>query len=100
MVTSLEFSNSITKVTTMLRLLSIFSLLVLVGILSGCGSMYKKQYTYIPPQAAADKRCIGKCMHARSYCQKICLLKNKKSCDCTTSFNTCYSACGGQVIEK
>lgn len=24
----------------------------------------------------------------------------QSSCDCTPSFNTCYSACGGQVLEK
>ena len=81
----------------------IFSLLVLITMLSACSTMMQKnekRYKYIPPQSRADKRCIGKCMHARKYCLQICELKKRKYCDCTTSFNTCYSACGGQVYER
>lgn len=83
----------------MQRVFFILLILVFFSIFSGCG-MIKKEYTYLPPDSPADKRCIGKCMYARKYCQKICKLKNSRSCDCLTSFNTCYLACGGQVIEK
>ncbi|VVC76735.1 hypothetical protein AQUSIP_20600 [Aquicella siphonis] len=84
----------------MLRLYSIVSLLILIVLLSGCHKLFQKEYSYVPPHSAADKKCIAKCMYGRKYCQRICELKNSRSCDCTTSFNTCYSACGGQVIER
>lgn len=84
----------------MLRTSFIMSLLLFMALLSGCHKVFQKEYYYVPPHSAADKKCISKCMTARKYCQRICELKNSRSCDCTTSFNTCYSACGGQVIER
>lgn len=85
----------------MWRFSSLVFVLVLIGILSGCHSLLpKKEYSYVPPHVSADKKCIGRCMYGRKYCLRICKMKNKKNCDCVTSFNTCYSACGGQVIER
>lgn len=83
----------------MLQRFVILSLLIMISLLSGCQSL-KKNYTYIPPTSAADRSCVGKCMHAIKFCRRICELKQSRSCNCETSFNTCYSSCGGQVIER
>jgi hypothetical protein len=86
----------------MLRLFPVISLLVFMCLLSGCHVLPSKQYSYVPPHSAADRSCVSKCMQAIKYCQRICTLKNKsaRSCSCVTSFNTCYMACGGQVVER
>ncbi|MBX3708242.1 MAG: hypothetical protein KIT56_10545 [Gammaproteobacteria bacterium] len=84
----------------MRRVFLFLPILIIISILSSCSYLPKKEYVYIPPHSAADKKCINKCSYAKKYCQRICELKNSRSCDCTVSFNTCYLACGGQVIEK
>jgi hypothetical protein len=84
----------------MLRLSSLLFLMVLVGTLSSCMLLPAKHYSYIQPSSAADKKCIGRCMYGKKYCLRISAMKNKKSNACVTSFNTCYSACDGQVIER
>lgn len=84
----------------MLRLLSAISFFILIVSLTGCHSAVKKEYAYAAPHSVTGKRCISKCIYARKYCLKICELKNSSDCDCDTSFNTCYRACGGQVVER
>lgn len=76
-----------------LLLMAIFSLM-------SCHTIPPKTYHYIAPHGKADRKCIGRCLFARKNCLRICELKNSLNCDCTTSFNTCYSACGGEVIEQ
>lgn len=87
----------------MLRFFSTICFFILIISLSGCHSLTftkQKEYFYIAPHSVADKRCVNKCVYARKYCLRICELKNSSNCDCATSFNTCYTACGGQVIER
>lgn len=84
----------------MRRLLLLCFLFGFTSLFVGCQLTPPKQYRYIAP-STADRKCIGRCLHARKYCYQICALKGKsaRSCDCATSFNTCYAACGGKVIE-
>lgn len=88
----------------MLRFFSCF--LFCLVFLAGCAA--ERQYNYKAPVAAADKACVARCMQGKSSCMRICRLKYddckarggllcKPVCSCVTSFNTCYSACGGQV---
>lgn len=85
----------------MLRMLSLFFVLTaFVMLFSACVSMDQTNYTYVPPTLAADKTCVKRCLHAKNACQRICRMKNSKSCKCVVSFNTCYAACGGQVIAQ
>ena len=84
----------------MFRLFSFIVLFVFSYFIVSCSTFAPKHYSYIPPYSAADRSCIGKCLHAIKYCERICALKNSRSCQCVTSFNTCYMACGGQVIER
>lgn len=96
-------------------LFSIFSLLVLIGMLSSCEPIYETEYSYSPPTTKTNQICATRCLQAQAACERICALKNenclsrsqgfsankcKKVCNCKVSYNTCYSACGGQVMEK
>jgi hypothetical protein len=100
----------------MLRLF--FSLFVFLILLTACHIQPKVEYTYVPPQSKMDKKCVALCLKAKRYCQEICELKNpdcfaktkmdavkqnnvcENACNCIPAFNTCYSACGGQVITR
>jgi hypothetical protein len=84
----------------MQRLIAFLTMVFIAICFSGCTKVVPKEYDYYPPELAADKKCVDKCYYARKKCLQICVLKNKRYCNCTTSFNTCYSACGGQVVEK
>lgn len=75
-------------------------------VLTACSVQH--QYAYMSPDSPADRACVARCSSGKSNCQKICQLKYencarrrgffcKKTCPCDLSFNTCYSACGGQV---
>lgn len=119
--------------------LAMLSLVLLTGILSGCGFVYEKEYSYTPPDTQMGRKCASQCSVGKSSCQKICLMKNptcgvrsyeearsyfekykreqrangrkvrkqlrdfeqsddcKHVCHCAAAFNTCYTACGGQV---
>jgi hypothetical protein len=79
---------------------SLLRLIALIWLLSGCQTANKKEYIYLPPDSVADKQCIARCSSAKKHCYRICELKNSRSCNCIVSFNTCYSACGGQVVTK
>lgn len=83
---------------------------VIFLVLSGCA---EKQYSYVKPNNPSDRICALHCLHGKSFCEKISAIKNERclarygkgaSCykrsKCVTSFNTCYSACGGVVREK
>jgi len=82
--------------------LSLLSLVIITISLAGCGSFLKKEYTYIPPQNSIDKKCTSHCTSGKKHCESICRLKNLSgsACHCIPSFNTCYSACGGEVLER
>jgi len=83
----------------MRRAFTLLLFLLMVMSFSGCVKVIPKVYRYYPPESAADKKCVNTCYYARKKCLQICALKKNRLCDCTTSFNTCYSACGGQVVE-
>jgi hypothetical protein len=122
-------------------LLSLFCFLMITTLISACGPVYQSHYTYAPPHAAMEKKCVAQCLQGKNSCLRLCDLKNqrcverahykglerytaykqeqlrngkaitksvsyfedrsvcRKACSCTISFNTCYSACGGQVKE-
>lgn len=89
-----------------MRLILWIVIVTIATTFTGC-ALVKKEYTYIPPTADAAKRCIAHCVQAKKYCTKICQLKKEncryhcsRVCDCTPSFNTCYKACDGQVLER
>lgn len=80
-----------------------FSILILVlaCLLSSCHMLKEKQYTYKPNIVSeSDRICVSKCMQSIKYCQQICAMKRSRSCNCVTSFNTCYTACGGRVTMR
>lgn len=90
----------------MRRLFLLVSLCVTCLLLSACA--VKHNYAYTPPEAASDRVCVARCSSGKSQCEKICKLKYedctkrggvfcKQTCPCVISFNTCYTACGGQV---
>ena len=99
----------------MRRLFCLITVLVLSFFLVSCFTNYKVEYSYVPPTVKADRRCVAKCVYARNFCERICKMKQEncrkrsalgdlssscnKSCNCVISFNTCYSACGGEVVE-
>lgn len=75
-------------------------------LLTACDVQH--HYAYTPPTSAADRVCVARCSSGKTQCEKICTLKYnncmkrggvfcKPVCPCVVSFNTCYSACGGQV---
>ncbi len=128
----------------MLRIFTpLVCLFLAVIILSGCGPIYRTDYSYKPPKSSAGKMCISQCLQNKSFCEESCQVRNENckmrahedalfqfeaykreqlknnqpiqrtvsdfdsssyrcnnSCDCTPSFNACYSACGGQVLEN
>src|SRR3990167_339271 len=111
----------------MQRLLLIGSFIFLVSMLSGCGPMYETQYKYIPPASNIGKMCTSQCVQSKSMCQQMCEMRKQScrrgervrsgkkddrkfdylepncdniACDCTETFNTCYGACGGEVLER
>lgn len=84
----------------------LFIILMSSMILTACRIQH--QYAYTLPDSPADRVCAARCSSGKSHCKKICQLKYetcmsrggffcKKTCPCDLSFNTCYSACGGQV---
>lgn len=90
----------------MRRLHVLFLLLMSSILLSACSAQHN--YSYTPPASSADRACVARCSSGKSHCEKICTLKYddclkrggvfcKPVCSCVVSFNTCYSACGGQV---
>jgi hypothetical protein len=125
----------------MLRSLRIFFFVMMVGLLTSCGTMITPKYTYIPPDNKADRVCASHCSTGKNYCNNLCRFKLescrtrayrlalnkfemykrqvesrggqvkktvrdfdkgytcKVTCNCIVSFNTCYSACGGEVLE-
>lgn len=82
------------------RFLTASIFIILTIMITGCHPVPKKTFSYMPPQTASEVGCMNKCYYARKNCTNICVLKNKPYCDCVTSFNTCYSACGGYVIPR
>lgn len=47
-------------------------LIVIVGILltiSGCGPVYRTQYSYAAPSEMAGKQCIAQCANTRELCR-------------------------------
>lgn len=73
--------------------------IIFVG-LTGCIQVPERNYAYVSPQTRIDRQCTHKCAYARKSCLKICRLKHKRVCRCTVSYNTCYIACGGAVVER
>jgi hypothetical protein len=55
--------------------LAILSLMMML-LLSSCGYVYERQYSYTPPDNQAGKQCASQCYAGKSACQRICLLKN------------------------
>ncbi len=57
-----------------LTLLSTISL-----ILTGCGSIYKTTYDFIPPKSFRARQCINQCITHRRTCNELCR-KNHQIC--------------------
>lgn len=90
----------------MRRLCQLLFVLLCISLLVSCSMSHK--YAYTPPDSAADRICVAHCSSGKSHCQKICKMKYddckrrgglfcKEECPCVDSYNTCYTACGGQV---
>jgi hypothetical protein len=48
------------------------SLILSVFMLAGCGPVYQTHYSYIPPHSWHGRRCINRCLTARTYCRGQC----------------------------
>ena len=127
----------------MRSLFPIFLFTTFVFLFSGCGPIYKTEYSYVPPRSDMGKMCISQCVQSKGMCEQMCQMRNEtcrmrahrearrqfevyerktrargepvqrdvndfddsyfrcnQECDCASSFNSCYSACGGQVLER
>lgn len=58
------------------RYIPLFSFLSLSFlILTGCGPIYKMEYSYVPPHSSAGNMCISQCIQARSMCEQMCQIR-------------------------
>lgn len=57
-----------------LLFLSLFSLLV--GCLSGCGPIYRTDYSYVPPRSDVGKMCISQCLQNKTVNEQMCQMRN------------------------
>ncbi|MCW5584286.1 MAG: hypothetical protein KIT56_10540 [Gammaproteobacteria bacterium] len=115
---------------------------MVVGILTGCGPVYKREYAFVPPRTGMGKMCIAQCVQNKNTCEQMCQMNNENcrlrahqdavyqfemykherrkhgapvkkdvsdfdmsytcnhSCNCEPTYRSCYSACGGQVLER
>jgi hypothetical protein len=109
------------------KTLSIASILFLI---TSCGPVYKKEYTFIPPQKAIERTCANNCLKNKDICMQKCndrstymdignnimsMIDSEKSYSrsyksnkikeechetCNQSHRNCHENCGGKVIEK
>lgn len=127
----------------MQRITSLLFLLVSIALLSACGPVYKKEYSYVPPVSNVAKMCTAQCVQSKNACEQMCQMRNENcrmqsrqdamyeyenyreqqerlnkpidkrieyfdqgsyrcntSCNCAPTYRSCYSACGGEVLER
>lgn len=46
-------------------------------LLSGCGPIYKTEYTYQPPRSQIGKMCASQCTQTKINCQQLCEMRNE-----------------------
>src|SRR5688572_2413710 len=44
--------------------------------LSGCGPIYRTDYTYKPPHSNTGLMCINQCMMAKNSCSQLCEMRS------------------------
>ena len=59
---------------------------IAIALLTACGSVYKTDYQYVPPNAARGKQCIEQCRQAKTMCRRFvvgeydrCLLRQRNA---------------------
>ncbi len=114
----------------------------LVALMTGCGPVYKREYSFVPPKSNVAKMCTAQCVQSKNTCQQMCNLNTENcrlrarqdaiyqyeqykrdrrhdgkdiqknlsdfdhgslcssSCNCEPSYRECYSACGGEVLQR
>lgn len=63
-----------------------FTLITILLFLSGCGPVYKTEYTYQPPRTDVGKMCATQCMQAKNNSQQLCEMRNQ-TCEMTAKQN-------------
>lgn len=56
----------------MKKIMILLPLMFSVFLLAGCGPVYQTQYSYVPPHSWRGRKCINRCLTARSYCRGEC----------------------------
>lgn len=61
----------------MKRILIAPFLCLIITLLCGCGPVYETHYHYYAPQAWQGRKCVNKCLAARSSCRMECATLNQ-----------------------
>jgi len=73
----------------MLRNFRFMFVFALIGLLMGCGPVYKKEYSYVPPKSQAGKICTAQCVQNRGNCEQMCQMRND-TCRAQAKQNAVY----------
>jgi hypothetical protein len=57
-----------------------FKLLILIGLLSGCGPVYQTDYQMVPPQSETGRQCANNCLLSKQNCEQTCQIQ-EMSCE-------------------
>ena len=112
-------------------------------LIAGCGPVYKREYSFVPPKSSVGKMCTAQCVTSKNSCQQMCNLSTENcrlrarqdaiyqfeqykrdrrhdgkdidknlsdfdhgaaacssSCNCEPAYRECFSACGGEVLQR
>ena len=61
----------------MSRQCRIILLLLIAGLLSACGPIYKTEYAYSPPKSSMGNMCISQCINNKGMCEQMCQMRNE-----------------------
>jgi hypothetical protein len=60
----------------MKHIYSLFSIFVVIALLAGCGPVYKREYSFVPPKTDMGRMCISQCVQGKNACEQTCRMNN------------------------
>ena len=69
---------------------SFLLLIFLAVLLAGCSPVYKKSYTYIPPENSSERACLNTCLSMKQACRSD---KDREYSDCRARAADDYANC-------
>ena len=55
----------------------VLSLFTMLGLLTGCGPVYKTDYEFVAPKSQSGKNCHARCVQSQSSCNLQCQSQNE-----------------------